>query len=207
MRHITFVYLLFCIVTSQCVLAKDVENRGIDFRVQLNKGTLNFTSISDVQRTSSGNGSELATHLYLFEGSSFRSSVFLSSRVMSYTGQDTVEGQVDDLQVFTFAPGLELSYGSFFLQSNYQTLNVNNYWISSASRSKQYTLTGIGWATGFQYKFGHLGVGIGYSSLNIPVPASKLGTSQDSMYKENIISLNIIYYMGISPRKFFKELF
>lgn len=202
------VFLIFSSISfAQSSGGGKSPTRGIDFRMQINKGLLEYTSISGVPRTFDGIGSELQTHIYLIERNYFRSTFFMSSRVMSYTGRDVLEGETDDLQTFSIAPGIELCYGIFYIQAAYQAINVNNYWISSFSSGKQYGLNSMSTAGGINYRFGHLGIGLGVTQVNMTVPKDKLGLSEDSEYKEISYSLNFIYYIGTPPLKFFKELF
>lgn len=192
---------------AQAQSAATSPTRGVDFRMQINRGTLEYTSISGVPRKFDGLGSELQTHLYLVEKGSLRSTFFMASRVMSWTGRDVLQGETDDLQTFSVAPGIELCYGPFYVQGAYQAINVNNYWISSFSFGKQYSLNGVSAAGGINYRFGHLGIGLGVTQLNMTVPGDKIGLSTDSEYKETSYSLNFVYYIGTPPLKFFKELF
>jgi hypothetical protein len=181
--------------------------RSVDFRVQLNQGTLNFTSISGQARVFEGVGSELASHIYLIESTRFRTSLFISSRIMSYTGKSLRQGEVDDLQTFSVAPGLELSYGIFYVQAAYQSMNVNNYWISSTSIGKRYDISGMSTAAGINYKMGHLGIGLGATTMTIPVDGEKLGIATSSSYQEVSYSFNLTYYIGTPLNRFFPGLF
>ncbi len=183
--------------------------RGVDFRMQINSGTLDFTGISGVQRTFSGFGSELSSHIYLFERGRFRSNVFIASRVMSYTGQGVVEGETDDLQVFTVTPGLEFSYGMLHLQAGYQTMNVNSYYVSSFSQGKTFALAAPVVAAHLNFRLGHLGLGVGVTQSSFAVDPLKLGLAEGtkSQWSEMSYSFNFIYFIGTPPRRFFPELF
>ncbi|PWU15667.1 MAG: hypothetical protein C5B49_11495 [Bdellovibrio sp.] len=181
--------------------------RGIDFRVQITKGSLDFTSISGLKRSYTGIGSELATHVYILDSGAFRSTVFMSSRVMSYTGQNLAAGEADDLQIFTLAPGAEIDLGPLYVQAAYQMMNVNSYVISATSLYKRYTATGPSFSGGINFRLGHLGVGFGVTSINIPVSGDKLGLPTDSVHSELSYSVNFVYYMGVPLGRFVKELF
>lgn len=185
------------------------RTRGVDFRMQLNSGTLDFTGISGVQRVFSGFGSELSAHFYLIEKTRFRANLFLSTRVMSYTGTEVLEGETDDLQVFTVAPGLELSYGILHLQVGYQSMNVNSYFISSFSQGRAYSLMGPMAGAHLNFRMGNLGLGLGATQSTIAVDPTKLGLAADqqSQWKELTYSLNVIYFIGSRPKKFFRQLF
>ena len=201
-----YFWVLFFLILSTNAWAQN-RTRGVDFRMQLVSGTLDFTSISDVQRKFNGLGSELSTHDYLYEKGRWRSTGFISSRVMSFVGQEVQEGETDDLQIFTIAPGLEFGYGPFYIQAAYQMMNVNAYYISSASLGKRFTLNGMSYSAGMNFRFGHLGLGLGAAQVNLPVSPEKMGITNASVYKELSYSFNLIYYIGVPPRKFFSELF
>lgn len=181
--------------------------RGVDFRMQFVSGKLDFTSISGVKRPFEGIGSELQTSLYLIERNRFRTSLFISSRVMTWTGKNVVESEFDDLQTFSVAPGIELHYGPFYLQASSQSINANAYYISSTSKGKQFTINAPCLSYGLNWKFGALGIGIGASSANANVPASQLNLNTSSKYEEKSYSFNLVYYIGGTPGKFFSGLF
>jgi hypothetical protein len=204
------VFLLFSTfwLFAPQVLAQNAGGaRGVDFRMQFVSGNLDFTSVSGVKRKFSGFGSELQTSLYLVEKTRFRTSIFISSRVMTWTGLDVLEAEYDDVQTFSVAPGLELHYGPLFLQASSTRMNANAYNISSTSKGKQLIIEGPCVSAGFNWKFGSLGIGIGASQMSLNVPGARLGLSEDSKYVENSYSLNLIYYMGMTPRRFFNGLF
>lgn len=182
--------------------------RGVDFRFQYVTGNLDFTSISGVPRQFKGNGTELQASFYLFEKrNKFRGNLFISSKIMNWVGQDTVAAEYDDLQTFSVAPGLEFQYGAFHIGVSAPHTNANAYYISSTSKGKQFGMDGIALSTGLSWRFGSLGVGLNYSTMNANIDASQLGISTDSTYKESSYGVSLIYYMGILPSKFFIGLF
>jgi hypothetical protein len=198
-------FLLSSIASSQEGGAK--AHRGIDFRMQFNTGKVNFTNISGIKRDFNGVGSELQTSLYLTEWKYFRSSLFISSRVMSWTGKDTQPGENDDMQTFSVAPGFEMQSGPFFIQTASQNINANSYFISSSSLGKQFKMNGNSLAVGFNYRFGHLGLGFGVTKMDFSVPGETLGINSESRYIEQSYSLNLVYYIGVPPLLFFRQLF
>lgn len=183
--------------------------RGVDFRMQINTGTLDFRGISNIQRTFNGFGSELSSHLYMFERGRLRSNFFVASRVMSYTGQNVQAGETDDLQVFTVTPGLEVSYGMIHLQAGYQFMNVNSYFVSSASSGKSFAVTAPVVAGHLNFRMGHLGLGVGITQVDFAMDPEKLGlpAGTQSQWKEVSYSFNLIYFIGSPPSKFFPQLF
>lgn len=200
-------FFIFSTIPVSLLHAQSSATRGIDFRMQFVSGKLNFTGISGVKRDFEGIGSELQTSLYVFERPRFRTSIFIASRVMSWEGKNVVENEFDDMQTFSVAPGLELHYGPFYLQASSQQTNANGYFISSASKGKQFTVSGIVLSYGFNWKFGTLGLGLGYTTMNTSVPGSQLGHESSSKYNEKSYSFNLIYYIGGTPGKFFSSLF
>ena len=181
--------------------------KGVDFRMQFVSGKLNFTGISGVNRDYDGIGSELQTNLYLMERNRFRMSLLIASRVMTWVGKNVADGEYDDIQAFSVAPGLELQYGALYLQGTMQRSNVSAYNISSTSKGKQFTITGPCLGAGINYKFGSLGIGLGYSKVNTKVSGNDLGLASDSQYTDQSYSFNLIYYIGGTPGKFFSTLF
>lgn len=187
--------------------ASDHPVRGVDFRMQLVSGHLNFTNISGIQRDFSGIGSELQTSLYFFEAGKLQSGLFLSTRVMTWTGLDLQPGEYDDMQTFSVAPGIEIDWGSFYFQRALQNIEANSYYISSYSSGLQFSMQGSSTSFGFNYRFNHLGIGIGYTLTDFIVPGERLDLTTESRYTEKSYSLNIIYYIGVKPSKFYRELF
>lgn len=185
------------------------STRGVDFRMQLNSGVLDFTGISGIQRKFKGFGSELSAHFYVVENTRFRTNLFLSTRVMSYTGEGVAEGETDDLQLFTVAPGLEIAYGMLHLSAAYQAMNVNSYFVSSFSSGRTFAMSAPVVSAHLNFRMGHLGLGIGASQSKFSMDPSKLGLAADrtSTWDETFYSLNVIYFIGSPPGKFFKELF
>lgn len=206
MFKISLLIIVISLLT-QVIWAQSSPTKGVDFRMQFVSGKLNFTSISAVPRTFEGLGSELQTNIYLFEKNYFRTSLLISSRVMTWTGKDVLAGENDDIQSFSVAPGIELQYGIFYLQGSLQHTNANAYSISSASKGKQFTINGPCLGAGINYRFGSLGMGIGYSKVDTKVSGSDLGLLSDSKYSDTSYSFNLIYYIGGTPGKFFSSLF
>jgi hypothetical protein len=200
-----FFFLTFS--TSFALAQRSNGDRGVDFRMQFVSGNLDFTNISGIPRKFNGAGSELQTSLYLMEKTRFRANLFISSRVMTWAGQDVVDEEYDDLQTFSVAPGFELQYGPFYVQAAGQRVNANAYFISATSKGKQLIIEGPSLAGGFNYRFGHLGIGLGYTRLRFNVPGERLGLSEPSLYSEQSYSVNLIYYIGVTPKKFFRDLF
>ncbi len=198
---------IFLIFQSFQVMAQSQELRGVDFRMQFVSGNLDFTSVSGVRREFDGIGSELQTSLYLLEKNKFRVSMFISSRVMTWVGQDVVAAEYDDIQSFSVAPGLELHFGPLFIQGSSSRMNATAYNISATSKGKQLIIEGPTIAGGFNWKFGNLGLGVGLTQMNFAVPGDSLGLSTPSQYIEKSYSVNLIYYMGIPPGRFFQKLF
>jgi hypothetical protein len=152
-------------------------------------------------------GSELQTSLYFFEAGQLQSGFFLSTRVMTWTGLGVELGEYDDMQTFSVAPGIEIDWGSFYIQRAVQNIEANSYYISSTSLGQQFTMQGSSTSFGFNYRFNHLGFGIGYCEMDFLVPGERLDLTQESRYIEKSISLNVIYYIGVKPGKFYRELF
>ncbi len=175
--------------------------------MQFVTGTLDFTSISGVNRQFKGVGSELQTSLYLIEGRFFRMNLFIASRVMTWAGQNVVESEYDDIQSFSVAPGLEVHLGPLSVRAATQRINANAYFISSSSMGKQITMDAPHLGADLNFKFGSLGVGIGTVQSQFKVSGEKLGLASDSIYKEQTYSINLIYYMNMTPGRFFKGLF
>lgn len=175
--------------------------------MQFVSGKLDFTSISGIQRQFEGIGSELQTSIYLVEKKYFRASLFISSRVMTWVGQNTQLAEYDDLQTFSVAPGLELHFGPLFVQGSSSRMNGTAYNISATSKGQQLVIEGPTTAAGFNWKFGSLGLGVAYTQMNFKVPAATVGLSSDSVYTEKSTSFNVIYYMNTPPGKFFQKLF
>lgn len=207
--YINKFYLLVFLVNflTPTIWAQNSPTKGVDFRMQFVSGKLNFTSISGISRNFEGIGSELQTNIYLFEKNYFRTSLLISSRVMTWTGKDVVEGEYDDIQSFAVAPGLELQYGAFYLQGSLQRINANAYNISSTSKGQQFTINGPTIGAGINYRFGTLGMGLGYSKTDTKVAGKDLGLDTDSKYSDTSYSFNLIYYIGGTPGKFFSSLF
>ena len=59
------------------------------------------------------------------------------------------------------------------------------------------------------FRMGHLGLGIGATQTNFSVDPAKLGLAADKncQWNELTYSLNLIYFIGTPPGKFFPELF
>lgn len=212
MKIIALAFLLFFLgiqVHAQSGGARGAKIRGVDFRMQINSGALNFTGISGVQRDFSGFGSQLSSHMYLFESGRFRSNLFFSTRVMSYTGKDVLAGETDDLQIFTLAPGLEISYGLLHLQAAYQSVNVNSYFVSSFSSGRSYAVTSPLLSAHLNFRLGNLGLGIGATHANFSVDPTLLGlaSTRTSQWNETTYSFNMIYFIGLPPGRFFRALF
>lgn len=210
LKKILFLFTIcFLNLNSIFVFAAEAPGgsvRGIDFRMQFDTGTLDFTNISGIKRKFSGVGSELQTSVYLIEKGWFRTSVFIGSRVMSWSGQNVQLGEYDDIQTFAVSPGLEIGLGPFFIQAASQKMNANSYYISSTSLGKQFNISGQSIAAGINYKFNHLGLGLGVTKMNFAIPGELLDLSSPSQYSELSYSLNLIYYMGITPGTFFHGL-
>lgn len=204
MNWLAFAILTLCFGTQ--AIARTVKVRGVDFRMQINNGTLDFTTVSDTRRTLSGFGSELSSHIYWLERGRWRSTVSISSRVMSYTSTNILVGETDDLQVFTVAPGLELGYGIFFVQAGYHMMNVNNYVVSTSSKGATYAFSAMSTSAGINIRLGHLGLGLSATRIGASVDAEKLGIPAASQWNETSYSFNLIYYIGVPTKKFFKEL-
>jgi hypothetical protein len=200
-------FAIFAVSITSLAGGSGSSERGVDFRMQLASGKLDFTSVSGVKRKFIGVGSELQTSLYLLELTRFRANIFIASRVMTWTGQNVLDAEYDDLQTFSVAPGLELHYGPLFIKSAAQRINVNAYNISSTSIGKQFIIEGPCYSGGINYRFGSLGLGLQYSKMNVSVPGERLGLAQPSQYLEDSYSFNFIYYIGESPGKFFGDLF
>lgn len=203
LRFIGVVLILF----SQSIHAQADEVRGVDFRMQFISGNLDFTSVSGIHREFNGMGSELQTSLYLLEKKYFRASIFISSRVMTWVGQEVLEAEYDDIQTFSVAPGLELHFGPLYVQASSARMNASAYNISATSKGKQLIIEGPAVASGFNWKFGSLGLGVGYTQMNFAVPGDRLSLNTPSQYIEKSYSFNLIYYMGLPPGRFFSKLF
>lgn len=201
------VVLILSILPMETWAEGSGSTRGVDFRMQFVSGKLDFTSISGVKRPFEGIGSELQTSLYLIERNRLRTSIFISSRVMTWTGKNVVDSEFDDIQTFSVAPGLELHYGPLYVQASSQRANANAYYISSTSKGKQFTINAPCLAYGFNWKFGALGIGLGYSTINTTVSGSELNLNSSSKYIEKSYSFNLVYYIGGTPGKFFGGLF
>jgi hypothetical protein len=202
------IYLVFLtLMLSQISFGQSTGTKGVDFRMQFVSGKLDFTSISGTKRNFEGIGSELQTNLYLLERNRFRASFMIASRVMTWIGKDVLEGEYDDIQSFSVAPGFELQYGALYLQGSIQRTNANAYNISSTSKGKQFTINGPCLGAGINYKFGSLGMGFGYTKVDTTVSGKDLGLSADSKYSDTSYSFNLIYYIGGTPGKFFNTLF
>lgn len=199
--------LVIATLLTQRIWAQSAPTKGVDFRMQFVSGNLNFTSISGVARTFEGIGSELQTNIYLLERNRFRTSLLISSRVMTWTGKNVVEGEYDDIQSFSVAPGIEFQYGIFYLQGSLQRINANAYNISSTSKGQAFTINGPTLGAGINYRFGTLGMGLGYSKTDTKVSGSDLGLLSDSKYSDTSYSFNLVYYIGGTPSKFFRSLF
>jgi hypothetical protein len=204
-----FLYVIFILIMFQkeSWAQSSGGTRGVDFRMQFVSGKLDFTSISGIKRPFDGIGSELQTSLYLIERNRLRTSIFISSRVMTWTGKNVVDSEFDDIQTFSVAPGLELHYGPLYIQASSQRVNANAYYISSSSKGKQFTINAPCLAYGFNWKFGALGIGLGYSTTNATVSGSELNLNSSSKYIEKSYSFNLVYYIGGTPGKFFGGLF
>ncbi len=201
------ILLLLVIFGERIYAAGGTNTRGIDFRLQFITGSLEFTSISGVKRPFEGIGSELQSSIYIFENEKFKTLFLIASRVMTWTGKNVVEAEYDDLQTFSVAPGVELQYGNLYFQANTQRMNANAYNISATSKGKQFLIEGPCFGFGYNYQFGNLGIGFGVKSININVPGESTGLSSPSPYKETSYSLNFVYYMGVTPSRFFGKLF
>lgn len=184
--------IISILLLSQLGLAQSTSTKGVDFRMQFVSGKLDFTSISGIRRNFDGIGSELQTNLYLVESNRFRVSMMIASRVMTWVGKDVLDGEYDDVQSFSVAPGFELQYGALYLQGSYQRTNANAYNISSTSKGKQFTINGPCLGAGVNYKFGSLGMGLGYTKVDTKVSGSDLGLSTDSKYTDISYSFNLI---------------
>lgn len=205
MLKIVLIPIFSILVTQSVVAAESV--RGIDFRMQFISGKLDFTSISGIPRKFNGIGSELQTSLYLLETNYFRTAMMISSRVMTWVGQGVLDEEYDDIQTFSVAPGLELQLGPLYLQATSQRMNANAYYISSASKGKPFIIEGSSVSGGLNFKFGNLGLGLGVRKMNFSVPGSRMDLSTPSQYIEESYSLNLIYYIGLPPGRFFRNLF
>lgn len=199
--------LLTITLLAQLSWAQSSSTKGVDFRMQFVSGKLNFTSISGVPRTFEGLGSELQTNLYLIEKNYFRASLLISSRVMTWIGKAVVDAEYDDIQSFSVAPGIELQYGAIYLQGSLQQINANAYNISATSKGQQFTINGPTLGAGINYRFGTLGMGLGYTKTDTKVSGSDLGLPSDSKYSDTSYSFNLVYYIGGTPGKFFSSLF
>ncbi len=189
--------------------ADETNIRGVDLRLQFVSGNLQFTSISGIDRKFSGKGSEMIGSFYLLEYKSFRSVLFLSSRLMTWTGLELAPGENDDFQTISVGPGLEFQFGPVFVRASPQTISANAYFISTNSFGRQFSMSGTSYAIGFNHQFKKIGLGLSMSTLDMTVPGSSLNLSADtqSKYSEKSFSLNIIYFFGLPPKAFFKELF
>lgn len=206
MKYIfALVFSLFCAKGS----AAGKSVRGVDFRMQLNSSTLNYTGISGIPRTFFGFGAELASHLYFLDQKRWRGTAFFSTRLTNYTGQNMLAGERDDVQAFTLAPGIEIGYGPLYLQGSYRFIKMNSYFVSTNSADRTVEIVTPGLATGLNFRLGHLGIGLGASWIKAPVSAEKRGLPGDeaSTFDDLTYSLNLIYYISKPPKKFIKELF
>lgn len=181
--------------------------KGVDFRLEFLSGDLNFTSVSGVARDFKGIGSELQVSLYLVEKGRFSLSTVIASRIMSWVGQDVLDGEYDDITSFGVAPGLEFAYGPLYLQTTYSRINASAYSISSASKGTQLVIEGPSFTGGLAWRFSSLALGVSGSYLKTVVPGEKLNLSQDSTYIDTSVAFNFIYYMKMPPSRFFKGLF
>jgi len=204
---VKFYFIAITIILSSFSYGQSSSTKGVDFRMQFVSGKLDFTSISGIRNDFEGIGSELQTNIYLMEKNYFRASFLISSRVMTWVGKNVVEGEYDDIQSFSVAPGFELQYGALYLQGSYQKTNANAYNISATSKGKQFTISAPCLGAGINYKFGSLGMGFGYSKVSAQVSGKDLGLSEDSKYSDTSYSFNLIYYIGGTPGKFFSTLF
>lgn len=204
-----FLVAVLFLFIPQLSFAQLAKVRGVDFRMQMNFGTLDFLGVSGTQRTFSGFGSELSSHLYLFEKGRWRSNFFVASRVMSYTGQGVLGSETDDLQIFTVSPAFELSYGIIHLQAGYQFMNVNSYYVSAFSTGKSFAVSSPVLGAHLNFRLGNLGLGIGATKVNLAVDPVTLGlpASTNCQWNEISYSINFIYFIGLPPSKFFPALF
>lgn len=199
------VTLLFGLLWSKVGHAD--STRGVDFRMQLISGTLNFTSISGVKRDFRGLGSELQASLYLIEHDTLRMNIFLAPRIMTWEGLGVPDQNYDDLQSMTLSSGLEFHYGPLFLQGAYGRTSAMAYYISDASKAKRFTFDSPSLAGGFNWRFENLGLGFGYTFRTAKIDKDRLDLTEASQYTEKCYYLNFIYYMSTPPARFFKRLF
>lgn len=199
-------WLIFIIFFGAHQKLKAGELRGVDFRFQYVTGVLDFTSISGIPRQFTGTGTELQASIYVFEKNKFRTSIFIASKIINWVGQDVVSAEYDDVQMFSVSPGLEFQYGVFYVAASSSHTNANAYYISSTSKGAQFAMDGLSLSGGLSWKFGNFGMGLTYTSVNSTVSGSQLGLNSDSSYLENSYGFNLIYYMGMKPSKFFKNL-
>lgn len=203
------IFIFFIVLWSPfifCLAQGKGSIKGVDFRLHFISGNLDFTSVSSVPRTFKGIGSELQTGLYIFERKYFTTNLFMSSRVMSWAGQDVAEEEYDDLATFSLAPGIEFALGPAFLQLNYTRINGTAYNIAASSKGKQIVIEGPMATAGFMWRFGALALGLSASYMNTKVPGAVLDLSTDSNYIDSSVSFSFIYFHKVPPSRFFKGL-
>lgn len=173
----------------------------------MSSGLLDFTTISGIKRSLDGFGSEMAAHVYLIENGRWRSSVFLSSRVLNYTSRNLPSGEADDLQAFSIAPGLEASYGWLYVQVAYQNYTINNYLIGATALGTNYAFPAVSIGGGLNVQLGRLSIGLGLSSTRASVSGESLKLSASSDWNEVVYSLNFVYSLATPFNKFVSSLF
>lgn len=181
--------------------------RGIDVRVQLERATLKMAGLSGVATEYSGYGTAVSGHVYVLEKSHWRINAFLSSRVTSFKSSDLPGGEKEGLQYQALGPGLEISYGGFYLQGLYHWAMMDAYYVSSAALSKTLNFAGPSAAAGYNHRFKRLGLGVGVAQAQVPIAAGEAGDGIARRFDALTFSVNLVYYLGSPPMQFWGDLF
>ncbi|MGE4131694.1 MAG: hypothetical protein AB7F86_08645 [Bdellovibrionales bacterium] len=185
----------------------DSPYRGVDIRVLMQSSQLQMVSLAARKTSFSGFGTTVSAHLYIIERDYFRLNGFLSSRITSYKSSDLPSGEKEGLQYQSLGPGLEVSYGWFYLQGFYHWIVMDDYYVSSQALSKTLNFSGARIEAGLNYRFKRLGLGIGVSQAQIPVDKGVVSSEYSSRFNDLSVSLNLVYFLGSPPLQFIRDLF
>lgn len=184
---------------------------GVNFTMAIQTGSLNFTSLSGIQRDYAGYGTDFNFSFPIYEIERRRLSTIFSSGFMSWTKTGLGQGQFDELYTLRLGPGLEYKWGPLVLQAIYRGVQISNYSYNGVdTKSTRVFAAGASFNGGLNFRFANLGIGLQYSVFDCTVSASKLdfaAGTPDSKYSESTMGLTLIYYFGMPAKRFFNTLF